>query len=126
MTDLLSSAVLSPLQSHLGALALTLSYVGSLYLTKPERDRPSPSPVVAAHEPPPALDDVISQDFSASSSMVEEPLNRDHPVVIRSRIRAVTTATVVGCLGVGLTVYTALDADWRSSVSMFPRTAGTC
>lgn len=113
MTDPLS-AVLSPLQSHLGALALTLSYVGSLYLTKPERSRP-PATTNA-----PALDDVISQDFSGIRPTTEEPLNRDHPIVIKSRIRAVTTATVVGSVGVGLTVYTALDVDRKSAVSRSP------
>lgn len=111
-----SSAVL-PIQSHLGALALTLSYVGSLYLTKPERNRPP----VNANESTPALDDVISQDFSGIQPITpttEEPMNRDHPIVIKSRIRAVTTATIVGCVGVGLTVYTVLGSDWKSAVRL--------
>jgi hypothetical protein len=117
MTDLLSSAVLSPIQSHLGALALTLSYVGSLYLTKPERSRPPSN----ANGTTPALDDVISQDFSGIQPITpttQEPLNRDHPIVIKSRIRAVTAATMVGCVGVGLTVYTVLGFDHTSAVSL--------
>ena len=97
-----TSAALPPAVSHLGALALTLSYVGSLYLTKPERKRRAETPTAATVSAP-ALDDVISQDIGYIPPK-QDVLDRDHPVVIKSRIRAVSVATLAGMIGVGLTV----------------------
>ncbi|KAJ9099271.1 hypothetical protein QFC21_004152 [Naganishia friedmannii] len=109
--DLLPAHILSPGQAHLGVLALTFSYVGSLYLTKPgtkrQRSRTASPETTNASA---ALGDIISQDEYAeqtdleTSEQFEEPLHRDHPVVIKSRIRAVFAATVVGCVGVGAVV----------------------
>lgn len=118
MTHLSPPVGLSPAVSHLGALVLTLSYVGSLYLTKPERKRRGPS--AASSDSAPALDDVISQDVGIESmASMEEPLHRDHPVVIKSRVRAVTVATIGGIIGVGLTVgrFERTLEGWKSAVS---------
>ncbi|KAJ9100968.1 hypothetical protein QFC19_005364 [Naganishia cerealis] len=110
--DLLSLHGLSATQAHLGALALTLSYVGSLYLTKPgvrQRQR-QPGEWESPKSTAPVLGDIISQDEQSSfipaagSAPVEETLQRDHPTVIKSRIKAVSTATVVGCVGIGAAV----------------------
>lgn len=112
-----TSAGLPPAASHLGALTLTLSYVGSLYLTKPERKRRA-DPSTAATDFAPALDDVISQDIG-SIPPKQDVLNRDHPVVIKSRIRAVSVATLAGMIGVGLIVgrHEMTLEGWKSAVS---------
>jgi hypothetical protein len=110
-----SPAGISPLASHLGALAFTLSYVGSLYLTKPQAKRSGTAPT--ASDAASALDDVIAQDVGIER--MEEQMHRDHPVVIRSRIRAVTVATIGGMIGVGLTVGRSEKTleGWKNAVS---------
>jgi hypothetical protein len=132
MKDLnfLPNHILSPGQAHLEALALTLSYVGSLYLTKPgttRRQSRTSSPERTDESA--ALGDIISQDEYAEqmlggSGQFEEQLHRDHPVVIKSRIRAVSAATVVGCVGVGAVVGRFLNGSgqlwtYKSVVSLF-------
>lgn len=132
MKDLnfLPNHILSPGQAHLVALALTLSYVGSLYLTKPgttRRQSRTSSPERTDESA--ALGDIISQDeyteqMLGGSGQFEEQLHRDHPVVIKSRIRAVSAATIVGCVGVGAVVGRFLNDSgqlwtYKSVVSYF-------
>ncbi|GHJ90331.1 hypothetical protein NliqN6_6733 [Naganishia liquefaciens] len=110
------SADLSPAASHLGAFALTLSYVGSLYLTKPERKRQADASTTASDSAP-ALDDVISQSKIIEST--RQALDRDHPIVIKSRIRTVSVVTVGGIIGVGLTagLQEKTLEDWKSALA---------
>ncbi|KAJ9116418.1 hypothetical protein QFC22_004860 [Naganishia vaughanmartiniae] len=134
--NLFLAHILTPGQAHLAALGLTLSYVGSLYLTKPGTTKRrtqsrATSPESKNTSASAALGDIISQDEyaqpepmdGARSEGFEEPLHRDHPVVIKSRIRAVSAATIVGCAGVGAVlgrflVTSGQSWTWKSIVSL--------
>ncbi len=110
-----SMPLLTTTQAHLSALALTLSYVGSLYLS---RLAPSPS---SARPVSLSTDDVLTSavndmttsiepvcmdldrarsEASLSRSPSPAPGMRDHPDTIRARIKAVIGSTIASWVGV--------------------------
>lgn len=94
-----SVPILSTTEAHLLAFTLTSTYVGGLYLSRLPLLRPkrSPQPLKAASGKDTPLPDIIEA--------TPTELDRDDPNVIKSRIRAVTVATVGGGLLLGGVVY---------------------
>ena len=104
---------ISPLTAQLLALYFTSSYVGSLYLSQllfgsPKRAKtPGPAErcqtsagngVATAHKAssivPPITADSIAQDTSFSERDASPRRTRDHPDVIRLRMKAVSISTL--------------------------------
>lgn len=109
--------VLTVRQAHLASLALTLGYVGSLYVSRLFRrakrtnrtestrahDSLAGAPLAAevGSDAVPRFDDQDSpRSYPSEPDAGPPPGTRDHPDEIRARIQAVTVSTVASCLGV--------------------------
>jgi hypothetical protein len=77
--------ILSPAAASTGSLLVTATYVGSLYLAKSAR-----------------IPHAAGSSSEAASAAEQERLSlgRDHPDVIRARLKAVGGATVACCVGI--------------------------
>lgn len=111
-----SSIFIPSYAAHVGSLLLTTSYVGSLYLSKvflTIRNTPPPTPPLQEEGAVPAP--VLAAEMGDTPREGE----RDHPKVIKSRMKAVSWATAFSCATVVAVVKTTGNMSWLESVSMF-------
>ena len=116
---------ITPTAAHVLSLLFASSYVGSIYLSAhfpPLRRRKSsgaPSlPPISATDSDGTISPVRPASNAPSRSGSPAPGERDHPHTIKSRIRAVSVATVLSLFGVGYAVSTLADfRSWTSVVS---------
>ena len=101
-----SLPLLSPVAASAGSLLVTATYVGSLYLAKSARI-------------PHAASSNSSSEAASSAEEERLRLGRDHPDVIRARLKAVGGATVACCVGVWAVVQLGLGepTSWLKGVS---------
>jgi hypothetical protein len=116
---LASSPLLSPNEAHAVALSLTTAYVGGLYISRLSllRQNAAKASYAGSKNGETPFPDLIETESA-------NELDRDDPKVIKSRIRAVSLATLGGCAAVGAIIYYRGDVkDLKASVSNeFPNT----